>query len=172
MIGYIAYTDSAFGLDSHGGMADVVCDPVSYSNSVSIRAEYVIRSINIDHIVRMFPDPAPNSRSRIGGGYYIDLRTTLFFSESADCNFIDNNAAMGALVRGTASVPSARRFISAFWEVESMFSISTWFETVASAWNARAQLRATLRFLSEIAMVRPILRLSFIDARVFLTTPM
>ena len=48
---------------------------------------------------------------------------------------VDNNAVLAALVKGSSIVPAARRFITTFRRVASMFSISIWPERASSAGN-------------------------------------
>ena len=49
--------------------------------------------------------------------------------------FIDNNAVLGAIVRGQTNGNPAHSFVSAIWMIACTFSISIWFDRVPSAVN-------------------------------------
>ena len=49
--------------------------------------------------------------------------------------FIDNNAVLGAIVRGQTNGNPAHAFVSAIWMIACTFSISIWFDRVPSAVN-------------------------------------
>ena len=49
--------------------------------------------------------------------------------------FVDNNAALCALIRGAAHHPMVDRYIATFWAIAAEFNIAVWFERVSSASN-------------------------------------
>ena len=134
---YIIYTDAAYE-GSRGGIAAVVFDPEFNRTNGSIRAIYVIRSYEssqINQIVEMFKDSSPIFGLELAAVTISIFQLRYFLMHRTITIFVDNNAVLGALVKGTSRVLVARRFISTFWWIVSMFSISVWFERVASEWN-------------------------------------
>lgn len=133
----IIYTDAAFD-QTRGGLAAVVCDHESYRFGDEIMAEYIIRSydpVQINRIIDIFHGPSPIFGPELEAVAISISQLRYFLMSRTITIFVDNNAALGALVRGTSTVLAARRFVSTFWWVVSMFSISVRLESVAPEWN-------------------------------------
>ena len=119
-------------------MSAVVFDPEFNRVNGSIRANRAIRSyspIQFGRVVKMFIDPSPIFGLELAAVTISISQLRYFLMGRTITIFVDNIAVLVSLAKGTSTASVARRFISTFWWVVSMFSISVRPERVALEWN-------------------------------------
>ena len=133
-IDYLLYTDASY--ENHQGfIAAVLFDPESYRLESAIRADYVLRTNEVRQVIDLFGGPSPIFGLELTAVTVAVFQLRYLLMNRPITIFVDNNAVLGAFAKGSSKVDISRSFVSTFWWVASMFSISIWLGRVSSASN-------------------------------------
>ena len=131
---FILYTDASYENGS-GMMASVLFAKTGINNSQKRVIDTTLISEASGPMIQMF-----NNTSTIFGLELMAVVLSLYFHRRKFTGksiivFIDNNAVLGALVRGQTSGMPAHAFISALWMIAHSHSVTVWFDRVPSGVN-------------------------------------
>ena len=132
----LSYTDASYEHETGlGGIAAFIPDLGNRENGFGGSFDRAMELGITDDIIKYF-----HGTSIIYALELLALVLTLFELAATLKNrtlvaFIDNNAALFALIRGASKIPLVDRLIAIFWKTSDEYNISIWMERVPSASN-------------------------------------
>ena len=131
---FILYTDASYENGS-GVLAAVLFDNSKHIEGTSRVADKVLRADASSTLLDLFTDTSIIFGLELSAVTLSIFKFREIFKGKSILIFVDNNAVLGAIVKGQTPVSIAHCFLSAMWLIASESSFSIWFERVASIDN-------------------------------------
>ena len=131
---YVLYTDASFE-NNRGHIAAVLFDIENNTPGKARKIDTILSSPASEEMIGLFRNTSTIFGLELTAVVMAIFQFRLRFTGKSIVVYVDNNAVLGALVKGQTAGNPAHAFISGMWMAAATLSMTIWFERVPSATN-------------------------------------